>query len=109
MNRMVTIERAEYERLKSAEQELADIIAFDRAVADGGEAIPAEYVRRLVEGESALRVYRDLRGLTQAQLSERSGVSRVQIAEIEAQRRTGSVETVKKLATALSLAVDDLI
>lgn len=109
MNRMVTIERAEYERLKSAEEELADIIAFDKALADGGESIPAEHVKRLIDGESPLRVYRDLRGFTQAQLSERSGVSRVQIAEIEAQRRTGSVETVKKLAAALSLPVDDLI
>lgn len=109
MNRMVTIERAEYERLKSVEEELADIIAFDKAIGDGGESIPAEHVKRLIDGESPLRVYRDLRGLTQAQLSERSGVSRVQIAEIEAQRRSGSVETVRKLAEALSIAVDDLI
>jgi DNA-binding XRE family transcriptional regulator len=109
MNRMVTIERAEYERLKSAEEELADIIAFDKAVVEGGQSIPAEYVKRLIDGDSPLRVYRDIRGLTQVQLSERSGVSRVQISEIETQRRTGSVDTIRKLAAALSLAVDDLI
>lgn len=59
-----TITREEYARLREATEELADIEAFDRAVADPGEAIPAEYVRRMVDGESPLRVFRALRGLT---------------------------------------------
>ena len=109
MNEMVTIRKSEYDRLKAAAEDLADIIAFDKAMADGGESIPAAYVERMIEGESPVRVYRDLRGLTQAQLSGLSGVNRVQIADIEARRKTGSVETVKKLAEALSVSVDDLI
>lgn len=109
MNEMVTIDRAEYERLKAAEEDLADILAFDKAMADGGEPVPAEFVKRMIDGESPVRVYRDLRGLTQVALSERSGVNRVQIADIEAGRRAGSIETIKKLADALSVSVDDLI
>src|SRR5690606_30770711 len=97
MNEMVTIERAEYERLKEAADDLADIIAYDRAMADGGESFPFEFVNRMIDGESPLRVYRDYRGFTQAQLSERSGVNRVQIANIEAGKKTGSIETVRKL------------
>lgn len=109
MNEMVTLERAEYERLKEAADDLADIVAYDRAMADSGESLPSEFVRRMIDGESPLRVYRDYRGLTQAQLSERSGVNRVQIANIEAGKKTGSIETVRKLADALSVSICDLI
>lgn len=109
MNETVTITRGEYERLVRASEELADLIAYDTAMARDEESIPAEFVKRMIEGESPVRVFRELRGLTQAQLGERSGVNRVQIADIEAGRKTGSVDTVRKLAVALSVTIDDLI
>ena len=109
MSELVTIEKSEHERLRQAADDLADIIAYDRAMADGDESLPSGLVKRMIDGESPLRVYRDYRGLTQAQLSERSGVNRVQIANIEAGGKTGSVETVRKLAEALGLTIDDLV
>ncbi len=109
MNEMVTIPREEYEALLAARDELEDISAYDRAKADGGDSIPDEYVGRILDGETPLRVFRDWRGLTQAQLAETSGVNRVQIANIEGGKASGSVETLKRLAEALGLAVDDLI
>ena len=109
MNEMVTIPRAEYESLKLAAEDLADLRACDKAMADGGESIPADFVKRMIEGESPLRVYREHRGLTQVQLSERSGVNRVQIANIEAGKSAGSIETIRRLAGALDVTVDDLI
>jgi DNA-binding XRE family transcriptional regulator len=113
MSDTIVIERAEYERLCEAAEELAELRAYDGALADlasgDDEAIPAEYAHRLIAGESPVRVYREFRALTQAQLSEASGVNRVQIAEIEAGRKTGSVETVKKLAAALGVTLDDLV
>jgi transcriptional regulator with XRE-family HTH domain len=71
--------------------------------------VPAEFARRLVAGESPLRVFRDWRGLTQARLAELARVNRVQIADIEAGRKTGSVETLKRLADALGVTVDELV
>ena len=109
MNETVTIPRGEYERLMQASEDLADLIAYDRAMASEEGSIPAEFVKRMIDGESPVRVYRDLRGLTQVQLGELSGVNRVQIADIEAGRKAGSIDTVKKLAAALSVSVDDLI
>lgn len=38
-----------------------------------------------------------------------SGVNRVQIADIEAGRGKGAVETVRKLADALEVRLDDLV
>lgn len=113
MTETVTIERAEYERLLRIAEDAGDAAAFDRAVARLAqgldEAIPAQYANRIIDGENPVRVYREYRGLTQAGLAERSGVNRVQIADIEGGRKSGSVDTIRKLADALSVSVDDLI
>ncbi len=109
MGETVTITRQEYAALRAAAEELADIEAYDQAMAEPGEAIPAEFVRRMVDGENPLRVFRDLRGLTQSGLAEHSGVNRVQIADIEAGRKSGSVQTLRKLAEALGVMIDDLV
>lgn len=106
---MITISRADYEALISAKEELDDILAYDRAVAEGGEGLPNAFMKRLVDGENPLKVFRQWRGLTQASLSENSGVNRVQIADIEAGRNTGSVQTIKKLAAALDVGMDELV
>lgn len=107
--RMITIPEAEYEALVAAKEDLEDILAYDKAVEEGGEGIPHAFMVRLIEGDSPVAVYREHRGLTQAALSEASGVNRVQIAEIEAGRKTGSVKTLKKLADALGVTIDDLV
>lgn len=101
--------REEHEALLAARDDLEDIAAYDRAKSEGGVSIPDEYVGRILDGESPLRVFRDWRGLTQAQLAEASGVNRVQITSIERGRASGSVETLKRLAEVLGLTVDDLI
>jgi mRNA interferase RelE/StbE len=94
---------------------IADLSAFDgakAALAAGEEELaPAEYAKRLIAVESPLRVWRELRGLSQMELGAVSGVNRVQIADIEAGRGKGSVETVRKLADALGVRVrvDDLV
>jgi len=113
MNDMVTIPREEYERLLEAAEDLADMAAYHRIKADIAagreELIPSEFADRIIDGESPLRVYREYRGLTQAALAEAAGVNRVQIADIESRRKSGSIDTVRKLAEALRLTIDDLV
>lgn len=109
---MVTIPRAEYDRLHAAAEGLADLQAHDRAkatLASGEEErIPADYANRLLNGDNDLRVYRDLCGLTQAELALRTGVNRVMVAEIETGRKQGSIATLRKLAEALGVTLDHL-
>ena len=109
MNDMVTIPREEYERLKEAAEDLSALQAYDRAIAEGGEAIPSEAVKRMLNGEKPLRVFRELRGHTQTALACLSGVNRVQIADIETGRSRGSIDTMRRLADALAVTIDDLI
>ncbi|WP_426038097.1 helix-turn-helix transcriptional regulator [Cypionkella sp. TWP1-2-1b2] len=109
---MVSIPRAEYDRLRAAAEDQADLQAYDRAKAALAsrqeEPIPAAYANRLLNGDNALRVYRDLRGLTQAELALRAGVNRVTVAEIETGRKQGSIATLRKLAEASGMTLDDL-
>lgn len=113
MGEMITIPLDEYNALKLAAEDFADLRAYDRAMAAlaGGEEelIPAEYAKRMIAGESPLRVWREYRQISQAALAAAAGVNRVQIVNIEAGHRRGSVETLKKLADALGITVDDLI
>jgi len=113
MGEMIAIPVEEYRHLRRAAEELVDLRAFDRAkdaMARGeDEQVPADVARRLIAGETPLRVWRDFRGLTQQALSLASGVNRVQIANIEAGTACGSVATLVKLADALGIAVDDLV
>ncbi len=112
MNEMVTIPRDEYDRLRAAAEDLADLMAYDRAraalAAGEDELIPAALANRLLNGENPLRVYRDLRGLTQAALADLAGINRVTVAEIETGRKQGSVATLRALAGALGVTLDDL-
>jgi mRNA interferase RelE/StbE len=113
MTETVTIPKAEYVRLRALEEGFADMqaaLTIEAKIASGEEElIPAAVVDRILAGEAPLRVWREFRQLTQVGLAEASGVNRVQIVEIEAGRRTGSVHTLCKLATTLAVDVDDLI
>ena len=110
---MVTISCEEYDRLQAAAEDLADLQAFDHSMAalavGEDELVPAEYMTCLLSGECALRVYRDLRGLTQDALAENAGVNRVTVAKIETGRMQGSVATPRSLADALRVSLDDLV
>ena len=113
MTETVTIPKAEYERLRSLEEDFTDAqsgLAIQTKIASGEEElIPAIVVDRLLAGEAPLRVWREHRHYTQVELAKASGVNRVQIVQIEAGRSTGSVHTLSKLASTLAVDVDDLI
>ena len=84
-------------------------IAESAMSARTGDGLPHERMLRLIDGAPPLAVYRGWRGLSQAELARRAGVSRVQIVEIEAGRATGSVATLVRLADALAIPLDDLV
>jgi len=80
----------------------------DRLASGEEELIPEEFVRRLVDGETTVKVWREFRSFTTEELAEKAGVSMSELLAIESGERAGSLETVKKIAAALNLTVDDL-
>jgi DNA-binding XRE family transcriptional regulator len=112
-DRMAVIPVEEYERLVEAAEETTDVRAYDEAkrrLASGqDEMLPSAMVNRILDGENALRVWREHRGLTLKELADKAQVSAPFLSQIEKGQREGSVETMRKLADALKISVDDLI
>lgn len=104
---------AEGERTLADAEELFDLAEYDRVRADlaagRDELIPANFAERLMAGENAVRVWRELRGLTQAALAKKTGVTRTHIDSIERRARCASLDTMNKLAEALGVAAADLM
>jgi DNA-binding XRE family transcriptional regulator len=113
MGEMVMIPREEFDRLVALAEAAEDgqaVARFRARLAAGEEElVPEAVAARLIEGESPVRVWREHRGLTQSGLARASGVNRVVVADIEAGRKGGSVRSLKALAAALRVAIDDLV
>jgi DNA-binding XRE family transcriptional regulator len=98
-----------YSELLEKAEMLDDIKAYDEAMASNDEMIPSEVVNRLFSGESKVKVWREFRGLSQAALAEVANLSQANIAQIEGGKRTGSIASLKRIAEALTLDLDDLV
>jgi len=93
----------------SAEETMTDEELYDIAKAEAGEYFPADVTKRLVAGDSPIKVYREYRALTQAALAEQSGISTMYLSQIETGNRGGSTKVISAIAKALSVDIDDLI
>ena len=102
----------ELQKLIADTEMLADVKAYDAAKArlDLGEdeVIPYEITERRVAGESTVKIWREHRGLTQEKLAKTSRVSRGMIAAIEAGHKRGGIATLRRLASALKVSLDNL-
>lgn len=102
----------EYQALLDAQEELNDIKDCQRiktAIALGEEEmVPSEVVDALIEGENPVRVWRNHRNLKQIELAAHAGITPAYLSQIEKGTRTGSIEVLRKLASALNLDLDDL-
>jgi DNA-binding XRE family transcriptional regulator len=99
---------ADYERLVEAEEMLADVQACDVAKARADEHLPLAVADRILGGESEVRIFREHRGLTQAELAEAAGISVPYLSQIERRRRRPSTAVLRRLAERLAVTIDDL-
>ncbi len=105
----VILSKKNYEKLLRYKDDLEDIQALKDYETSGEEGFPAEVVKRLIDGESPIRVYREYRGLTQVKLSEMVGVKQSYITQLESGKKKGTIKVLKRIATALNLDLDDLV
>jgi len=71
--------------------------------------IPLEVVKAKLDGVHPLKAWREFRGITQLQLSSRSGVGRDLIAQIETGKKQGGVGKLERLARALGVPIEALL
>jgi DNA-binding XRE family transcriptional regulator len=104
---------AEYLRLIEDAEMLSDIRAYDHAKAvlarGEDELVPAEVVDRLLDDDNPIRVWREYRGLTQAQLAKAAGITVSTISYIESGTRKPSIDVIKSIAVKLRVDVDELV
>jgi ribosome-binding protein aMBF1 (putative translation factor) len=109
----VLVPEAEYVRLVEAREMIEDVAAFDRATrklkSGAEELVPSAAVKRLLAGDNPIRVWRRHRGLSVKALAEKAGLAQPYISQVETGQRDGTVETLKKIANALGLTLDDLV
>ncbi|MGJ4892281.1 helix-turn-helix domain-containing protein [Bradyrhizobium sp. HKCCYLRH3099] len=110
---MVLMSVAEYERLIEAAEDLRDseIAERSRREIEAGteELLTHGEVTEMLAAKSPLAFWRKKRGLTQAALAKATGVAQGFLSEIEAGQKPGTAATLKKIADALRITVDDLI
>lgn len=102
-----------YENMIETIEDLKDIAEAKKIQAQimsgGMECFPAKVVDALVDGENPIKVYREYRGFTQAELAKKAGLSLMMIKKLESGETGGSIKTIKAIAEVLNLDVDDLI
>lgn len=106
MTETVTLTRAEYEALidaRDAALALRDLAAGRLATLSEAE------LDAYLAAATPLAFWRRHRGLTQAALAARAGISQAYLAQLERGRRTGDVRLHARLAHALGLRIDDLV
>jgi ribosome-binding protein aMBF1 (putative translation factor) len=114
---LAVLPRNEYDRLVALAAEAEEDAAASRiirgsvrALKEGREVVlPKAVADRLANGENAVRVVREWRGLIQGELAVEVGISQNYLSEIETGRRKGPAELQKKFASALGVPMDLLV
>lgn len=111
--RLVVLPADEYEALVQAKEDAEDLAeglhSLGRIERGETELLPAAMVNRMLDGENLVRVWREHRGFRAKALAAAAGISATYLSEIETGKRDGTVSTMKKIAEALGVAIDDLV
>ncbi|NTW68718.1 MAG: helix-turn-helix transcriptional regulator [Chlorobiaceae bacterium] len=102
-----------YVQLAEEAEMLQDIRDYDsvKTTIEQGkeELIPGDVTFALMDGENAIKVWREYRGLTQQQLAEVAEISTPYLSQIETGKRTGTTEVLLAVAKALKVTLDDIV
>jgi len=110
---IVILSRDEYDRLIGAGEDATDTKTARRVIDDiasGAETVLSENeVEAFLKAKTPLAFWRKKRGMTQADLARTTGVAQGFLSEIESGQKPGTPATLKKIAEALNIKIDDLI
>jgi DNA-binding transcriptional regulator YiaG len=112
---LAVIPKAEYERLveraNSEDVGTARIVRrAKQAITSGQEVVfPKAVVDRLAAGESPIRVLREWKDMTQMEMSFRTNISQGHLSDLENGRRSGTPDTLRRIADVLKVPLDLLV
>jgi ribosome-binding protein aMBF1 (putative translation factor) len=114
----VTLRKRDWKALIARLEDLEDAAAIAERLAYeekvGEEVARRDYLtgdemRRILDDESPVKVWREKRGLSQRELAEQAGVSSSYLAEIETGKKPGSAEALRKLSRVLVIPMENLV
>ena len=107
---LVVLSRDEYDALVSAagdaDEEAADIAMYDSckaALTGTDDVLPAEVGELVLRGHTRLKAVRIWRGLAQGDVAAGAGIAQGYLSDLENGRRSGSAETLERLAGMLDV------
>jgi DNA-binding XRE family transcriptional regulator len=110
---IVIVPEADYDRMIEELEDLRDSLIARRVLREiesgEEEMLTSTEADELLAAKTPLAFWRKKRDLTQAALADAAGISQAFLSEIEAGQKPGTAATLKKIADALRLTVDDLI
>ncbi len=112
---LAVLPKSEYERLvkQAADEDVGTARLVRRArrsIAAGREIlVPKSVVDRLAAGDNPVRVLREWRGKTQAELVAAIGITQGYFSDLEAGKRKGPLALHQKIAAALGVPIDLLL
>jgi predicted XRE-type DNA-binding protein len=105
---MVLLTRAEFDalmqRIEDAEENAELVAIYDermaRLKAGISVVLPPEVSMRVLKGEGILKALRNWRGMTQAEVAEKTGFTQGYLSDLEAGKREGTAQTLRMIAQA---------
>lgn len=98
-----------FERMQQAFEDRDDLAALQAfRASDDGFRVPAAVADAILDGVPPVRAWREHRGLTQEALAAQANISKAYLCQIETGKRAGALKTLKAIAKALDLSLDDL-
>jgi ribosome-binding protein aMBF1 (putative translation factor) len=114
----VTLRKRDWKALIAFLEDIEDRAAIDAVLAHeakvGKEVARRDYLtgdemKRILDDESPVKVWREKRGLTQRELAEQASVSPSYLAEIETGKKPGSAAALRKLSRVLVIPMENLL
>jgi DNA-binding XRE family transcriptional regulator len=108
----LVVERMPYPEAPDSE-DAEDARHHERAMAEyragRAEALTDEAMGQLLAAPTPLAFWRRRRGLTQQQLASAAGIPQGYLSALEAGKKRGTPETLKRIAEALGVTLDQLV
>lgn len=105
----VVVSYARWQAMTGGEAEDALLVKRYRAARERDDAeVPWDVAKRIVAGESAVKVYREWRGLTQEALARKVDSAKAYISQIETGAKPGGRAILRKIAGALGVPTSAL-
>ncbi len=100
---------AEYLALINLLEDKVDREAIETYQSGKEETWPADVAEALIDGTNPIKVFRKYRGMTQQELADKVGKSKIYIAKLEGGERKGSVGMMTAIARVLGIDLDQLV